>query len=169
MIVFEEKMRELVALMPNLTDANSSEFPIRYDWGSIDVLNKFLLLKESQSKYPLIWLVIGSNSNDYVENHVTRKARFVIATRSNQVDQFNEFQYKTDFSNVIIPVYQNFITLLEKSGITTILNQKIETETAPNFSFKDDGKGLITVWNALVVDIEIRIDGKRCVNKNIKF
>ena len=50
MIVFEEKMREIIGLMPCITDANNNKFDVRYDWGTIDVLNKFLLLKENKSK-----------------------------------------------------------------------------------------------------------------------
>jgi hypothetical protein len=37
----------------------------------------------------------GKDTEDYIS--VTRKARFVIATRSNDVDQFNQTQYQTDF------------------------------------------------------------------------
>jgi hypothetical protein len=58
MIVFEEKFRELISLLPNLEVENGS-FSIRYDWGTLDVLNKFLILPENVSKYPLIWLITG--------------------------------------------------------------------------------------------------------------
>ena len=102
MIVFEEKLRELVALMPQWNDTHT----VRYDWGTIDVLNKFLLLKESVSKYPLIWLVTSKDTDDLLRNRVTRNARFVIATRSNDVDGFNSKQYQTDYKEVLIPVKQ---------------------------------------------------------------
>ena len=168
MIVFEEKARELIDLMPNLITQNGS-FPIRYDWGTQDVLNKFLILKENVSKYPLIWLVTGKDTHDYISNTITRKARFVIATNSQDKEQFNEFQYKNDYSKILIPVYQNFITLLERSGITTIINQSTDIELKPNYSVNDNGNGLITTWNALVIDIEIEINLKKCINKNIRF
>lgn len=168
MIVFEEKFRELIALLPPHTQG-AIEFPIRYDWGTIDVLNKFLLLPENVSKYPLIWLITGKDTEDYISNTVTRKTRFVIATRSNDSDKFNETQYQTDFKNILIPVYSNLVTLLERSGITNIINQSIDKELVPNYSLKDNGKGLITIWNAIVVDAEIEINGKRCINNNIKF
>jgi hypothetical protein len=45
----------------------------------------------------------------YISKTVTRKARFVIA-RSNDVDQFNQTQYQTDFKNILIPVYSNLVT-----------------------------------------------------------
>lgn len=167
MISFEEKTRELVKLMPAHVDGNGT-FAIRFDWGTIDVLNKFLLLKENVSKYPLIWLVTGARTEDRIRNTVDSKSRFVIATRSNKVDEFNEFQYQTDYVKILNPVYENFIKLLERSGVTTIISETNELEIKPNFSFNNKD-GLITIWNALVVDIEVRIDGNRCINKNIKF
>jgi hypothetical protein len=167
MIVFEEKLRELISLMPNNVNVNGS-FPIRYDWGTIDVLNKFLILKESASKYPLIWLVTSKDTDDLLRNRVTRKARLVIATRSNDVDGFNSKQYQTDYVNILIPVYHNFITLLNSSGISKIVESTIEKELKPNYSVNDNGKGLITIWNAIVLDLEIEInDG--CIKENIKF
>jgi len=164
MIVFEEKIRELVALMPQWNGTNT----IRYDWGTIDVLNKFLVLKESVSKYPLIWLVTSKDTDDLLRNRVTRNARFVIATRSNGVDAFNSTQYQTDYKNILIPVYNNFITLLNSSGISKIVNSTIDKELKPNYSVNDNERGFITVWNALVLDCEIELtDG--CIKQNIKF
>jgi len=164
MIVFEEKIRELVALMPEWENTH----PIRYDWGTIDVLNKFLILKESVSKYPLIWLVTSKDTDDLLRNRVTRNARFVIATRSNDTDGFNAQQYQTDYLKVLIPVYNDFLTLLNSSGISKIVNSSIDKELKPNYSVNDNGKGLITVWNAIVLDLEVElITG--CIKENIKF
>jgi len=164
MIVFEEKIRELIALMPQWNGTHN----IRYDWGTIDVLNKFLVLKESTSKYPLIWLVTSKDTDDLLRNRVTRNARFVIATRSNDVDAFNATQYQTDYINILIPVYNNFITLLNSSGISKIIDSKIEKELKPNYSVNDNGKGLITIWNAIVLDLEIELN-TGCIKENIKF
>jgi hypothetical protein len=169
MIVFEEKIRELINLMPDVKDASNRSFKVRYDWGTTDVLNKFLILKENVSKYPLIWLVTGKDREDYIRNIVNRKARFVIATRSNNVDKFNEFQFKTDYTNILIPVYENFITTLERSGISSIVGYTVEKQLIPNYSVKENDKGLIDVWNAIVIDLEIEIDGKKCLNENIRY
>ena len=164
MIVFEEKLRELIALMP----AWENTHPIRYDWGTTDVLNKFLILKESVSKYPLIWLVTSKDTDDLLRNRVTRKARFVIATRSNNSDGFNLEQYKTDYQKILIPVYNNFINLLNQSGVSKIIDSSIEKELMPNYSVNSNGKGLIAVWNALVLDLEIELTDN-CINENIKW
>lgn len=166
MISFEEKIRDLVRQLPPHVDGNGS-FPIRYDWGTLDVLNKFLLLKENVSKYPLIWLVTGSRTQYRIRNTVSSKARFIIATRSNKVDEFNEFQYQTDYSKILIPAYENFIKALDGSSISNIVGDSHECEFIPNYSFNNN-EGLITIWNALVLDIEVKIDGNRCLN-TIKF
>jgi len=164
MIVFEEKLRELVALLPQWNGTHE----IRYDWGTIDVLNKFLVLKESKSKYPLIWLVTSKDTDDLLRNRVTRNARFVIATRSNDVDSFNAKQYQTDYKEILIPVYNYFITVLNSSGISKIVGSTIDKELKPNYSVNDNGKGLIEIWNALVLDVEIELtDG--CIKENIKY
>jgi hypothetical protein len=167
MIVFEEKLRELISLMPDNVNANGA-FPIRYDWGTIDVLNKFLILKENVSKYPLIWLVTSKDTDDLLRNRVTRNARLVIATRSNDVDGFNSKQYQTDYTHILIPVYNDFIKLLNSSGVSKIVNSKVEKELIPNYSFKDNGKGLVTIWNAIVLDLEIELNDN-CINENIKW
>jgi len=164
MIVFEEKLRELVALMPQWNGTHE----IRYDWGTIDVLNKFLFIPDSKSKYPLIWLVTSNSERDLLRNRVTRNARFVIATRSNDVDSFNAKQYQTDYKEIIIPVYNDFITVLNSSGISKIVGSKINENYTMNYSVNDNGKGLITVWNALVLDLEIELT-EGCIKENIKF
>lgn len=166
MIFFEEKVRELTKQLPPHIDGNG-DFPIRYDWGTIDVLNKFLLLKENVSKYPLIWLVTDKRDVDLIRNTAESVARFVIATRSNKVDEFNEFQYQTDYKKVLIPVYENFIKMFQRSGISTIIEESISIDAKPNFSFTTD-EGLITIWNAIVVEATIKIDGNGCI-KTIKF
>lgn len=162
MISFEESVRQLVKQMPAFVDGNGT-FPIRYDWGTIDVLNKFLLLKENVSKYPLIWLVTGPRTQDRIRKTVTSKARFIIAKRSNKVDEFNEFQYQTDYVKILIPTYENFIKVLSRTHMSNIVGDTYQTEILPNFSFTNN-KGLITIWNAISVEIEIIIDGTKCDN-----
>lgn len=167
-LIFEEKMRELVALMPPFSDGNGS-FPINYEHGTKNVLNKYLLLARTKTIYPLIWLIPTKNPLDLNRNTISNKSRFIIAMKSTDVDKFNDFQFNEDFKKVLIPTFDNFIKLLNISGITRIDNNSLVYELVPNFSMKDDGKGLITVWNAITVDVTISMDGRACINKNLKF
>lgn len=173
MIVFEEKIREIIDLLPNHTEPKQptgfTVWPVRYDWGTYEVLTKFLLLKENQSKYPLLWLIVEPTSEDWQGNRAGRKARFVLATRSNNPDGFNEFQYKNDYSKVLIPVYDNLITAFKRSGNFSIKSELRTYNLEPNFSIKKNGKGLIAIWNAITFTIDLEVDGRKCLNKNIKF
>jgi hypothetical protein len=169
MIVFEEKMRELVKLLPNARDAKGSLFVIRYGWGSQDELNKFLLLPETVSKYPLIWLIAGKTTRNDVTNKLSRNTRLVIATRASNKNSFNATQYATDYVSILNPVYINLKTLLNSSGITKVVNNTIEEDLRPNYSFNDNGKGVLDIWNAIVLDLQIEMLTDRCVNSNIKF
>jgi len=163
MIVFEEKLRELIGLMPDL----NGTYPIRYDWGTVDVLNKYLTLPETVSKYPLIWLVTDSTKRDLLKSKVSRTTRLVIATMSNDVDGFNFQQYQTDYKYILLPTYENLIKLLNSSGVSKIIGNSIVEEMKPNYSFRDNGKGLIDVWNALVIDLDIELT-EGCINQ-VKF
>ena len=173
MIVFEEKIREIVDLLPNHTEpiepTGFKIFPVRYDWGTYEVLTKFLLLKENQSKYPLIWLINDATTEDWQGNFISRKARLVVATRSHKPDAFNEFHFHNDFSKVLIPVYDNFIKAVKQSGSWSITNELRTYELMPNFSIKNNGKGLIDIWNAITFTVDLRYDSRKCLNKNIKF
>jgi hypothetical protein len=112
--------------------------------------------------------VTSKDTDDLLRNRVTRNARLVIATRSNDVDGFNAKQYQTDYTHILIPVYNDFIKLLNSSGVSKIVNSKVEKELIPNYSFKDNGKGLVTIWNAIVLDLEIELNDN-CINENIKW
>lgn len=169
MIVFEEQMRELVNLLPNAEDANGNLFVVRYGWGSQDELNKFLFLPESRSKYPLIWLLPGRTTRNKVTKKIRRQTRLVIATRATDTNQFNQVQHATDYVNILNPVYSNLQTLFESSGITKIVDNTIEEELRPNYSFNDNGKGVLDIWNAIVLDLTLEMLTDRCVNKTIKF
>lgn len=176
MIAFEEKIREIVEQLPNHTEPKQptgfTVWPIRYDWGTYEVLTKFLVLKENASKYPLIWLINDPlndvTNEDWQGNIANRKARFILATRSTKPDEFNEYQWENDFTKVLVPVYDNFILGLKRSGNFSIVSELQAIGKAPNFSITKN-KGLITVWNAVTFTLDLRLDNRKCLNKNIKF
>ena len=173
MIVFEEEVREIVKILPAHTEPKSptgfTVWPIRYDWGTYEVLTKFLLLKENASKYPLLWMITDPTNGNKERTHATRKAKFVLATSSNNPDGFNEFQYHNDFLKVLIPVYDNILTAFIKSGRFSIKSDILPYNLEPNFSVKKNGKTPIAIWNAISFTIDISIDNRKCLNKNIKF
>ena len=166
MIVFEERLGELVELLPDLTDASGNTFDIRYNWGTIDVLNKFLLLKESQSKYPLIWLSTEQDdSHNLNEPFVKRTARIIIATRSDKQDEFNPFIYETDYKLILQPIADWLVQALQQSGASILNGNTFRSRRVPNFSINNNGNQVIDVWNAIVIDAEITFNNiTNCLN-----
>ena len=176
MIVFEEQVERLVNVMPPLVDANSISHKICYDWGTVDVLNKFLLQATTETPYPLIWLVPSKDTNDLREPSVTRRARLIFATLSYNSDQFNRFQYQNDFKEILQPTVNNFLKALSQSGISRYDDTSFETERIPNYSvlYREDSEdksktAQIAVWNAIVLDATITFSGVSSCLKTIYF
>ncbi len=49
MIVFEEQLGRLIAILPTFTDANSNTFTVKYGWGDINELNKYMFINSTQA------------------------------------------------------------------------------------------------------------------------
>jgi hypothetical protein len=172
MIVFEEQVERLVNVLPQSVDANNISRPIKYDWGTIEVLNKYLLMATQQTPYPLIWLVPSKDTNDLREPSVSRKARFIFATLSYNPDEFNRYQYQYDFKETLQPIVDNFLIALSKSGISRYDDTNFETERVPNYSvlYKEDNDdksktNQIAVWNAIILDVMVTFSGGNCLKQ----
>jgi len=163
--VFEEKFRELVPLLPDLSDGSK----VRYEWGTIDVLNKYLTIIDNKSKYPLIWLVTGKSDGFTQKQKIERKCRFIIATKSTDPNELNFFQYQKDFKDNLYVILDWFISLLQKSGITIIDDNEYSHEMMPNFSIQTKDNGILDIWNAINFECDITMLTDRCVNNEIKF
>jgi len=76
MIVFEDQLARLIEVLPDLTVGEQTA-TIKYNWGTEEVLTKYLALKKKLS-FPLIWLVENEDINDLREPSVKRNARMRI-------------------------------------------------------------------------------------------
>ena len=172
MIVFETAIDAIVNVLPKSVDANGTERFIQFGWGTIEELNKYLLLPSNRSKYPLIWLATGKDTNDLREPSVTRRARLIFATRSTNSSELNRYQFRNDFDVILQPVLDNFLYALTHSGISRFNDKDFETERLPNYSveFKDESKTKqIAIWNAITLDASITINGLPSCLKQIFF
>ena len=168
MITFEESLGKLVQLLPNVT-IGETDYTIKYNWGTQEVLNKYLITNKENS-YPLIWLIVGRDSNDIYNKNISRNARIVIATRSMNKEEFNEFQFQTYYKEILYPIQINLIKALRRSGISTIIDDVYNSEFVPNYSFNDDNGILVDVWNAIVLNLEISfVTDYQCRIKQVKF
>ncbi len=168
MITFEESLGKLVQLLPDIR-IGATDYSIKYNWGTQEVLNKYLITNKENS-YPLIWLIVGRDSNDINNKNISRNARIVIATRSMNKEEFNEFQFQTYYKEILYPVQMNLIKALRMSGISQIVNEVYNSEYKPNYSFNDSEGGLVDIWNAIELTIEISfVTDYQCRLKQVKF
>lgn len=172
MITFEETLGKLVKMIPNII-VNEIEYSVQYNWGTQEVLNKYLIKFASSNRngiYPLIWLIVGKDNNDISAKTINRNARIVIATRSLNKDEFNEFQFQTYYKEILYPIQQNLIKVLQRSGISEIKEDSYVSEFVPNYSFEDNKGTLIDTWNAIVLNIDITFQTDyQCRLKQVKF
>lgn len=164
MIIFETRLREIIDLLPVLSD-NSK---VRYNWGTIDKLNQYLTVTDNKSKYPLIWLLKEKNYRRSKVNKIERKTKLVIATKSVTPNEFNDYIFKKDFIDNLNIICDNLITAFYKSGISYIKDDAYSYEFEENFSILDNGNGVVDIWNVIVFEADIVINDK-CINKIIKF
>lgn len=169
MIVFETKLAEIFEQLPDLTDINENVFKPRFNWGTQDVLNKFIALPENVSKYPLIWLVNGSDDIETTKDVATRNNfRLILAKNSDVPNEFNDFQFKTDYDLILNPLLDNVIKALNRSGVSKIIDNKYSVERLPNYSEVTNESKTLAIWNATVFNCSLELRGDRCIN-NIKF
>jgi len=170
MIVSETILREIFSQLPPYTDGNDKDFPIRYEWG--DQADLILFLKTiAGNKYPLVWLVNGSQTVDRTAHSLTRKMRLILAKDSKHVENRNPKVWDTEFVNCLNPLLSNVLKALERSGVTTIIGTFDETRSA-NYTEEDLLKAT-DFWNVIVLDITIKFEEKadgtpQCI-KTIKF
>lgn len=168
MITFEESLGKLIQLLPVVT-IGDNDYSIKYNWGTQEVLNKYLITNKENS-YPLIWLIVGRDTNEIKGKNISRNARIVIATRSMNKEEFNEFQFQTYYKEILHPIQLNLIKVLERSGISQIIDDTYNSEFIPNYSFQDEAGTLVDIWNAIVLNIEISFNTDyQCRIKQVKF
>lgn len=172
MIVFETAIDAIVNVLPPSVDAKNVSRSIQFGWGTIEELNKYLLLPSNRSKYPLIWLTTGKDTNDLREPSVTRRARLIFATRSTNSSELNRYQFRNDFDVILQPVLDNFLYTLTHSGISRFNDKDFETERLPNYSVVLGGESkteTLAIWNAITLDASITINGSTNCLKQIFF
>ena len=162
MIIFETRLREIINLLPTLSDGSK----VRHGNGTIDELNKFLTIPESIAKYPLIWLVTGKTNGNLNEiSKVTRKTTLIIATKSIMQNELNNVILEKVLQENLSLIFDWLMIALSESGISHIIGNKFDYEFVPNYSINNNNNGIIDIWDAIELDLELSINDKKCINK----
>lgn len=166
----EKILTELFDLLPDATFSNGNTAKIDFSWGSQQDLNKYIKLKGSKRKYPLIWLVNTKWTENRLGETMKSRIRLILAINSTKMENINPTIWDSDFEITLNPIKENVLTALTKSG-RTILNQTtIDIERLPNYSEEGtNNTKTIDVWNAIVIDCDVEISHNSTCFNQINF
>lgn len=154
-VVFENRLAELFDTLP-LMNVNGNDYKVFFNWGTEEVLNKYLSLPDIQSRYPLIWLTNAKDSYKVGTNYVKRdNVRLLLAMHSDKADYFNPDVFNTDYEIVLNPLLENVLKALRNSTISR-MGLEHGIERLPNYSVNDNN-GTLDVWNVITLDCSIEI------------
>ncbi len=171
----EDALGVIFEQLPPIKDSNNEEFPIKYSWGSEYALNLYLV--QAEVKYPLVWLVEGSDTYDTSLN-ISRPIKLFIAKNSDNVNNTNPTIWADEFNEILNPILANVLKALEGSGITEIKDGKYKVSRLANYTESGNESKAIDNWNVIVIESEIKVKYKKgpcgpfietgCIN-TIKF
>lgn len=169
MIVIEDRFEEMIDVIPEMTNENVSleSFKVDFSFGDEKELASYLLSKKGKC-YPLIWMVYPVLEKHSIKKVEIEDVSFILAVNSNDYYS-NKERFATNYKNILIPLYDNFIELLERSNIVNLAKQK-RISKYPNYSnseFSEENK-TIEIWDALKVTISCSLTSAH-FRKNIKF
>ena len=164
MIIFEERVQELINILPPISDGTNS-FGINFYWAK-DLKDVNAYLKVKDQPYPLIILVRSREKLiSRTSEEVTRKCRFIIATAERDVNKLNNDRWQSSYKNVLNPLASLFLDALERSTISR-LHDGIELDRVPNYA--DASKdNQIDIWDTILIDCTVSINNN-CLKPLIK-
>lgn len=164
MVIVEEINTEVFNQLPM-----RNGFKPVYKWGNEHHLIKQLQLfdKEGKSAYPLIY----QTSNRSEQNSTTKLAStdlvFILACRNLETDLLNENRWAMTYKNILYPLVADIENCFRKAGVY-VWDGSFTVEEFPNYGNGKENK-TVDIWDALLFKTSIQIEGKKCVNSNIKF
>lgn len=161
MIVSEHRIRDIVDTIPSIrVNSNYSSTP-NFHWGDEKELNRWLQEKK-EAAYPLIWLL--PTPDDYKSRgfEVEKKCEFIISTRENATELYNDQRYIKSFETVLNPITERLIHGLNTSSISDLIKQEWVLTKFPNYS-NSSKNATIDLWDAVKLVISVRFNDN-CLN-----
>ena len=151
---------------PNMPISNG--FKPVYKWGNEKHLIKQLkeFDKEKISIYPLIYQTSNQSDQDNVRNTCITDLTFILACRNLQTELLNEQRWAMSYEKILYPLVQNMEICFNKAGIYN-WDGKFTIQEFPNYGNGEENK-TTDIWDALLFNTRITIDGNYCIN-TIKF
>lgn len=163
MIVGEYVIRSIIDTFPLIQINPTTSLQPKFHWGDEAELNRYIKLKKEAS-YPLIWLL---PSEDRYEGsrfqNLVKDCSFIIATRENRVELFNDQRYIKTFDLVLNPLQDYLVQGLTKSDISERVDNNFTIFKHPNYSAESEANATIDIWDAIKLDITVRFKEGKCL------
>lgn len=166
MILVEEKLGDGFATLPMMT-IDGKNYQPAYDFGSHEDLLRFLKSKrlEGVSFYPLIWLETPIEITGK-DDRPTVKLKLIMATNSNS-NLSNKERLEITYKTILIPLYNNIITLLKSSGFTRLINQD-KKKVSKHYNYTENNEAFGTdIWD--VIKLEHDVEFTACELRNFNY
>lgn len=155
MIVFEDRIQELIEALPPHIEGNNS-FPINFYWAK-DQQDVAQYMAVKDQPYPLIILVRGREQHkDRDASEITRKCRWIIATAERDLSKLNTTRWDSSYKNTLNPVTKRWLEALTVSSITR-LHEDFDIERVPNYA-DADAENQIDIWDTVVLDCVVSVN-----------
>lgn len=168
MILVEERLKELFDTLPAIQGASDS-FKPTFGFGIQEDCLKVLDAKKKEKHYPLVWLETPFTKTGK-EHKFSFPLKLILAEKSDGV-MSNEERFEKTFKPMLVPLYDNVLKALNRSGFTKILNEDRNKSTNYfNYSVSDGGKKATygpVIWDAIKFECELQMDS--CPMRTITF
>lgn len=164
MVIVEEINSEVFDQLPT-----RNGFKPVYDWGNEYNLIKTLQLfeKDGKSPYPLIYQTSKGSEQNSSANIATIDLVFILACRNLETDLTNRNRWALTYKNILYPLVADIEKCFKKAGVY-VWDGNYTVDEFPNYGNGKENK-TVDIWDALLFKTSIQIEGKKCVNNNIKF
>lgn len=172
MIVVEEVLQALFSQITEwfFLDDEANRIDVRkpqYHFGDVKEANRFITDKNTDC-YPLIYQILGEET--HLKGYVTTNLQLVLCTQNKNIEQYNDVRWKISYEKVLLVLLERVQACLEQSNVIhSEFNYTIRKE--PNYSEtpSKERNAFVDIVDAIVVNVDVVIRPKGCVNKNIKF
>lgn len=154
MILAEDRLKELFNTLPEL-QGSEEMFKPSYGFGSRSECIRFLDSKKGLKHYPLVWLETPFETEG-PDHRIDFRMRLILAELSNS-EMSNEERLEITFKPMLLPLYDNVIKALDKSGFTKILNRdKMKRTNHFNFGLNDEA-AVTEIWDAIKFECTVQM------------
>ncbi len=169
MIIVEERLQELFATLPTITVAGKAHQPL-YDFGSHKDLLRYMNSERKEKgavQYPLVWFETPVTTPEVRNGNLEGVGISLILATLTKSQFSNRARLDITIKPTLEPLRDDVINALNKSGFTTIVNDKqIDRTIYYNYGVDEEQTQTTDIWDAIKLDLQINMTSNCLRNIN---